>query len=70
MSYLRCNYRLTGGKVNLAALATMAQSGDAYISGATASRLIVFINNPVSASTGTYVAIAFSAAAALSVGDL
>ncbi|RLI82640.1 hypothetical protein DRP04_03485 [Archaeoglobales archaeon] len=70
MSYLRCNYRITGGKINLAALATLANSGDAYISGATASRLIIFINNPLSASTGTYVAIAFSADAALSTGDL
>jgi len=70
MSYLRCNYRITGGKINLAPLATLANSGDAYVSGATASRLIVFINNPLSASAGTYVALAFSAAAALSVGDL
>jgi len=69
MSYLRCNYRITGGKINLAPLATLANSGDAYISGATASRLIILINNPLSATSGV-VALAFSAAGALSAGDL
>ena len=69
MSYLRCNYRITGGKINLAPLATLANSGDAYISGATASRLIILINNPLSATSGV-VALAFSAATALSAADL
>ena len=69
MSYLRCNYRITGGKINLAPLATLANSGDAYISGATASRLIILINNPLSATSGV-VALFFSAAGALSAADL
>jgi hypothetical protein len=69
MSFLRTNYRVIGNKANLEGLGSMAESGDWYVS-ATGSRLIVFYNNPLSASAGTYVALAFSAAAILSVGDI
>jgi len=71
MSYLRTNYRLTGGKINLAAPKSMDSPGAigfAYAGGGS-GRIVILFQDP-GVGAGTYVGVAFSTAIALSVGDL
>jgi hypothetical protein len=72
MSFLRTNYRLTGGKINVTAPNSFAESGAVHFSyaGGGSGRLYVVFNNPAEAGTGTYVVLVFSTAVAMSIENL
>jgi len=69
LSFLRTNYRLTGGKANITAPKSLAEPGEVYFAPAEggSGRLYLVFNKPTS---GTYAVLVFSTALALSVGDL
>jgi hypothetical protein len=71
MSFLRTNYRLTGGKLNVGTPKSFAESGAVYFNyaGGGSGRLYLVFNNPNEAA-GTYVVLVFSTAVAMSTGDL
>jgi hypothetical protein len=72
MSFLRTNYRLTGGKLNIGTPNSFAGSGAVYFNyaGGGSGRLFLVFNTPNEAGTGTYVVLVFSTAVAMSIGDL
>jgi hypothetical protein len=71
MSFLRTNYRLTGGKLNIGTPNSFAGSGAVYFNyaGGGSGRLYLVFNTPNEAAN-TYVVLVFSTAVAMSTGDL